>query len=156
METRNLKNTKGELFWFCFRISHFFTKNKLLKLIGFPIRILYKILFNWVFGIDIPDKTNIGKGFKVFHGQGLVINKNSKIGNNVLVRHNTTIGNSRHGGGSPVIKDDVQIGANSVVIGEITIGKNSIIAAGSVVIKDVPENVIVAGNPAKIVKQIIK
>ena len=46
----------------------------------------------------------------------------------------------------------MEIGANSVIIGDIKIGNNSIIAAGSIVLKDVPTNVIVAGNPAKIVK----
>ena len=54
----------------------------------------------------------------------------------------------------PVIKDNVSIGANSVIIGSITIGSNSIIAAGSVVIKDVLKNSLVAGNPARLVRKI--
>jgi serine acetyltransferase len=145
-------NTKGAFFIFCFRISSFFSKNKLLKLVGFPIRLLYKIIINWILGIDIPDSTRIGKNFQVFHGQGLIISNKTLIGNNVVARHNTTIGNAKSGGACPIIGDNVNIGANSVIIGEIFIGNNSIIAAGSVVIKDVPANVIVAGNPAKVVK----
>ncbi len=145
-------NMKGSIFIFFFRLSKFFVKNSFLKIIGFPIRILYKVLFQWVLGIDIPDQTEIGKGFVVYHGQGLIINSSTIIGENVIVRQNTTIGSSKPGGGAPIIKNNVNIGANSVVIGEIVIGENSTIGAGSVVIRDVPENSTVAGNPAKVIK----
>jgi putative colanic acid biosynthesis acetyltransferase WcaB len=151
----NKKNTKGKFFWLFFKISQFFNKNFMLKIIGFPIRIFYKILFNWIFGIDIPDSTKIGKGFNVYHGQGLVINSQTIIGKNVIVRQNTTIGNSHQNGGSPIIEDNVDIGANSVIIGEIIIGSNSVIAAGSIVIRNVEPNTIVAGNPARYIKTII-
>lgn len=147
-----MSNTKGFIFWIFFKISQFFTRNLLLKILGFPIRIFYKLLFNWVFGIDIPDTTVIGEGFNMFHGQGLIINSQTIIGNNVIVRQNTTIGNSHKKGGSPVIHDNVDIGANSVIIGEITIGANSVIAAGSIVIRNVEPNTIVAGNPARFIK----
>lgn len=147
-------NTKGEIFFFFFRLSHFFTKNLFLRVIGFPIRILFKIFFNWILGIDVPDTTIIGKGFNVYHGQGLVINSQTIIGNNVIVRQNTTIGNSHYNGGSPIIQDNVDIGANSVIIGEITIGSNSVIAAGSIVIRNVEPNTLVAGNPARFIKSI--
>lgn len=90
----------------------------------------------------------------MFHGQGLIINSSAIIGDDVTIRHNTTIGNAKENGGCPVIGNNVNIGANSVIIGEITIGDNSVIAAGSVVIKDVPSGVLVAGNPAKIIKSL--
>lgn len=151
----NKKNTKGLLFIVFFRLSNLFSRNVILKILGLPIRLLYKIIVQWVLGIDIPDQTKIGKGFKVFHGQGLIISNLTIIGNNVTVRHNTTIGNAKHDGGCPIIGNNVNIGANSVVIGDINIGSNSFIAAGSVVVKDVPANVIVAGNPAKIIKQLV-
>jgi putative colanic acid biosynthesis acetyltransferase WcaB len=147
-------NTKGVFFLAFFRTSAFFSKNRFLKIVGLPIRASYTFLVNWILGIDISDTTKIGRGFNVYHGQGLVINKSAVIGNQVVVRHNTTIGNARKNGGSPVIGDFVEIGANVVIIGEISIGNNSIIAAGSVVIKDVPAHVIVAGNPAKVVKNL--
>lgn len=118
------------------------------------MRAFYTIFIQWILGIDIPDTTTIGRGFNVFHGQGLIISNKTKIGDNVIVRQNTTIGNAKPNGGCPIIGNNVDIGANSVVIGEIVIGDNSIIAAGSVVIRDVPPNVVVAGNPAKIVKEL--
>lgn len=149
-----VSNTKGTIFFFFFRLSSFFSRNKVLKIIGFPIRFFYKFMFQWLFGIDIPDSTKIGNGFNVFHGQGLIINSDTLIGENVVVRQNTTIGNSKLGSGSPVIEDNVQIGANCVLIGEITIGENSIIGAGSVVVKNVEKNSLVAGNPAKFIKRI--
>lgn len=148
------KNSKGAIFIIAFRISNYFSKNKFLRLIGFPIRLLYKISIQWILGIDIPDDTSIGFGFNVYHGQALIINSATIIGKNVTVRHCTTIGNSKKGGGSPIIKDNVEIGANSVIIGNIIIGEHSIIAAGTVVVKDVPPFVIVAGNPATIKKQV--
>ena len=146
------RNTKGTFLVSCFRLSSFFASNKLLKLIGFPIRILYKIFIEWFIGMEIPDETRIGRNFTVYHGLGIVINKDAIIGNNVVIRQNTTIGNAKENGGSPKIEDNVQIGANSVIIGEIRIGRNSIIGAGSVVVHDVEDFVIVAGNPARIIK----
>ena len=147
-------NTKGKIFIFFFRLSSFFTKNKILKIVGIPVRLFYKIIIQWFLGIDIPDETKIGKGFDIYHGQGVVISSDTIIGDDVMVRQNTTIGNSTVGGGAPIIGNNVQIGANSVIIGEITIGKNSVIGAGSVVVKNVPDNCVVAGNPAKLLKQI--
>lgn len=149
----NKKNFKGLLFIIFFRISNYIqSSNFFVKLIGIPFRLFYKFFFRWLLGIDIPDNTSIGKGFMVYHGQSLIIHGDCNIGNNVLVRHNTTIGQAKSNGKSPSIGDNVEIGANSVIIGGITIGNDSVIAAGSVVVKDVPSNVIVAGNPSRIIK----
>lgn len=149
-----MENTKCSLFIFFFKLSNFFTKSFFLKVIGLPIRFFYKLFIQWVLGIDIPDSTIIGKNFIIYHGQGLVVNKFTRIGDNVVLRHNTTIGNSVPDGGAPTLGNGVSVGANSVIIGDIYIGNNSIIGAGSVVVKDVPANVVVAGNPAKVIKRI--
>jgi len=143
-------NFKG-LFFICwFRLSHNFTRNIFLKIIGFPIRIIYKLIFNWILGIDIADSTKIGKNFVVYHGIGLIVHPKTIIGDNVILRHNTTIGSSKHNGGAPILCNGCDIGSNSVIIGEITIGENAKIGAGSVVVKDVPPFLFSAlGHPMK-------
>ena len=149
-------NTKGLIFLITFKLSNFFTKNQIFKIIGFPIRIMYKIIIQWLLGIDINDTLRFGENFQVFHGQGLVIHSSTQIGNNVTVRQNTTIGVAKDGGKCPIIMDNVDIGANSVIIGDIIVGHNSIIAAGSIVVKDVPPFSLVGGNPARIIKSLNK
>lgn len=89
------------------------------------------------------------------HPVGIVINGKTKIGKNCTIFQNVTIGDSfsnKLPSKYPTIGDNVMIFANSVIIGGITIGDNAIIGAGSVVLHDVPQNSIVAGNPAKIIK----
>jgi len=145
-------NTKGIFFICFFRLSSFFTRNPLLKILGIPIRGLYVVIVRWILGIDIIDSTTIGRGFSVFHGQGIVISADTIIGHRVIIRQNTTIGSKVFGGKGPVIEDEVDIGANSVIIGDIKIGRGAIIAAGSVVVKDVAAYTVVAGNPAKFLR----
>ena len=142
-------NTKSLVFRLSYAVSNFFTKNSFLRILGLPIRLTYKLLIQWVLGIDIPDTLKIGKNFKIYHGQGLIVHKNSVIGDNVTLRHNTTIGVAKTGGKCPIIEDNVDVGANSVIIGDIKIGKNSKIGAGSIVVKDVEPNSIVVGNQAR-------
>ena len=146
-------NIKGLCFICCYRVAHFFSTNICLRVVGLPIWVLYRFIFRWILGIDIPENVSIGRGLIVNHGVGLVVNPKAVIGNNVKLHQNTTIGSKVSGGGCPIIEDNVLIGANCVVIGPIRIGSNSIVAAGSVVVKDVPCGVIVAGNPAVVIKE---
>lgn len=147
-------NTKSSFLIFFFRVSNFFTKNSFLKILGFPFRLLYRIVIRWVLSVDIPDKTHIGKNLVIYHGFGLVIHEDTVIGKNVVLRHCTTIGNRSKGGGCPIIQDNVNIGANVVIIGSITIGYNSIIGAGSVVLHNVEPNSVYVGNPAIKIKDL--
>lgn len=79
------------------------------------------------------------------------MHNNTVLGHDCLVAQNVTIGRNFGDVGVPSFGDRVYIGAGSVVFGEIHIGDNAVIGANSVVNKDVPENTIVAGNPAKII-----
>lgn len=106
-----------------------------------------------VFQVDINPAVVMGRGIMLDHGTGLVIGETAVIGNNVSMLQNVTLGGTgkadqdRH----PKIGDGVLIGAGATVLGNIRIGDCSRIGAGSVVLKEVPPRVTVAGVPAKII-----
>ena len=106
-----------------------------------------------IFSIDIHPAARLGMGLMIDHGHGIVIGETAVIGDNVSMLHGVTLGGTgkETGDRHPKIGDNVMIGAGAKVLGNITIGRCSRIAAGSVVLKDVPANTTVAGVPAKVV-----
>lgn len=118
----------------------------------------YKILlrkYSIKYGIQIPSKTEIGKGFYIGHFGTIVINNKAIIGRNCNIAHNVTIGQTNRGErkGTPIIVNNVWIGTGSVLVGKISIGNNVLIAPNSYVNIDVPDFSIVIGNPCKIIKK---
>ena len=152
----NRHNIKGRLVLLLFRLATIGRINKLLFVLWIPYLVFYRITIEWFMGIELPYKLKIGSGFCVFHGQSLVINDGVIIGKNCTVRHCVTIGNKQLQDGSysksPVIGNQVDIGSNTCIIGEINIGNNVKIGAGSVVVRSIPDNAVVVGNPARIIK----
>ncbi len=113
-------------------------------------------------GIEIHPKANIGKNLFIDHGMGVVIGETSEIGDNVTIYHMATLGGispsvnsneqrniKRH----PTLKDNVVVGSGAQILGPVTVGKNAKIGANAVVTKDVPENAVMVGIPAKNVRE---
>ena len=109
-------------------------------------------------GIEIHPRANIGKNLFIDHGMGVVIGETSEIGDNVTIYHMVTLGGispsvnsneqrniKRH----PTLKDNVVVGSGAQILGPVTVGKNAKIGANAVVTKDVPENAVMVGIPAK-------
>ena len=116
------------------------------------MRPFFRLLHRWstaTANLELPWNTNIGAGFRITHGFGMVISKDCKIGSNVTIFHGVTVG--AKDGFAPIIEDNVWVGPNVIIIGKVTIGAGARIAGGAVVSKDVPSKSIVAGNPAKII-----
>ncbi|WP_133758747.1 LbetaH domain-containing protein [Gelidibacter sediminis] len=114
----------------------------------------WKNLFVDTVHCKIFRSTKIAGGLICYHPFASVINAKS-IGRNFQFRNGLTIGNKGNNNHLlPVIGDDVTVGAQVVIIGDISIGNNVIIGAGSVVVKDVPSNCVIAGNPAQIIRHI--
>lgn len=105
-------------------------------------------------GISIPPEAQIGKGLLINHFGGIIVNDGTKMGEFCTISHGVTLGNKRPGGKSPVIGSNVYIAVGAKVLGDIAIGDNCIIGANSVVMGSIPENSIVAGIPAKVIKRI--
>ena len=122
------------------------------KLFYFWHKILLTLL-KYLYGFDIPPETRIGVGFYLGHFGGVVLNPDATIGRNVNIANGVTIGESYRGRrrGVPQISNRVWIGANAAVVGNIKIGNNVLIAPNSYVFTDVPDNSVVAGNPARII-----
>jgi serine O-acetyltransferase len=98
--------------------------------------------------ISMPPE-DLGGGFSLQHGFSTIVSAKT-MGKRCRVNQQVTIGHV--GLEAPVIGDDVRISAGAIVIGGITVGSGSMIGAGSVVVKDVPENATVVGTAARVIK----
>ena len=115
---------------------------------------LVELLIFLIYNSKIPYRAKIGKGTRLgYGGIGVVIHQDATIGCNCMIAQQVTIGggNSRYPG-VPSIGNNVEMSKGSIVMGGITIGDNVIIGANAVVNKPVPDNAIVAGVPARVLR----
>ena len=109
-------------------------------------------------GIEIHPGAKIGKNLFIDHGMGVVIGETSEIGDNVTIYHMVTLGgiapsinsnDQRNTKRHPTIKEDVVIGSGAQVLGPVVVGKGARIGANAVITKDVAENSVMVGIPAR-------
>lgn len=122
-----------------------------LGVLGYPVSWLNKVINGCVIGRH----AEFDEGFVLMHPTGVVINGAVKGGKHIVVESGVVIGAADNGipVRAPFLRDDIFIGSGAKLLGEITIGRHVRIGANAVVVKDVPDQVTVAGVPATIVKQ---
>lgn len=106
-----------------------------------------------VFAVDIHPAARIGKAILLDHGTGIVIGETAVVGDRVSMLQGVTLGGTGKVAGDrhPKIGEGVLIGAGATILGNITVGRGAMVAAGSLVLRDVPPHSMVAGTPAKVV-----
>ena len=138
---------------FFHRLAHFFSVAK-FDLIARIISQFSRFLT----GIEIHPGAKIGKNLFIDHGMGVVIGETSEIGDNVTIYHMVTLGgispsinsnNQRNIKRHPTLMENVVVGSGAQILGPVVVGKNSKIGANAVVTKNVEENAVMIGIPAK-------
>jgi len=131
-----------------YRVAHWLWLNKRPAMAYFV-----QMRTSEVYGVDIHPGATIGKGIMIDHAHSIVIGETAIVGDDVSMLHAVTLGGTGKADGDrhPKIENGVLIGAGAKVLGNITVGYCSRIAAGSVVLQDIPPCKTVAGVPAKVV-----
>ena len=132
-----------------YRVAHFFYRHK-LKLIA---RLISQHARRRT-GIEIHPGAKIGRGLLIDHGMGVVIGETAEIGNDCTLYHGVTLGGTGKETGKrhPTVGNNVFIGTHAQLLGSFTVGDNSKIAAGSVVLCDIPADSTAVGIPARVVR----
>ncbi len=148
----NRGNSKGRVVVTLFRIAAIKRHDGGRQRWNAPVRAIYRLVVEWVLGVELPSSVVAGPGLRVWHGTGLVVHANVRLGADVTLRHNTTLGAKGEGSDAlaPVLGDRVDVGAGAIVLGALEIGDDAVIGAGAVVVSDVPAGATVVGNPARI------
>lgn len=127
--------------------------SNLRRLASAPAIVLYRSYAFIAHSVDLPASTRVGPSLRIYHGFGLVVNKNVRIGRDVTLRHSTTLGGKRSNTDCPVLEDACSIGPGTIIIGEVRVGKGATVGASSLVISDVLDGTVVAGAPARQVSE---
>ena len=134
------------------RYLELYTNDK--KIWQLPLLLYYRAKLNRLSiktGFQIPPNV-VDQGLTIWHWGPIIVNENARIGKDVTLNPLVVIGHKVPGGGCPVIGDNCFIGAGAKIFGDIHIGNNVTVAPNAVVVKDVPDNTIVGGVPARFLK----
>jgi serine O-acetyltransferase len=133
--------------WF-YRVNHWLWNHRFFLLSRWLSQVA-----RFLTGIEIHPGAQIGRRLFIDHGLGVVIGETAIIGDDVTLYQGVTLGGTgkEHGKRHPTIEDEVVIGGGAKVLGNITVGRNCRIGAGSVVLRNVPENSTVVGVPGHII-----
>ncbi len=133
--------------WF-YRINHWLWTHGFFLLGRFLSQIA-----RFLTGIEIHPAATIGRRLFIDHGVGVVIGETAIVGNDITLYQGVTLGGTgkEHGKRHPTIEDNVVVGGGAKILGNITVGKNCRIGAGSVVVRNVPEDSTVVGVPGHII-----
>jgi serine O-acetyltransferase len=130
--------------------------NHILRNLNIPVlpRFLSQVA-RFITGIEIHPGAKIGRGFFIDHGMGVVIGETTEIGENCLLYQGVTLGGTgkEKGKRHPTLGNNVVVGAGTKILGAIKIGDSVKIGANSVVLHDVPNNSIIVGVPARVIKK---
>lgn len=124
---------------------------------GWPARLIWILArlrlarLGNVYGLSVPPGV-FGRGLSIAHIGNIVVNDKARVGQNCRLHSGTNIG--EHKGSAPKIEDNVYIGPGAVLFGDIRVGQGCVVGANSVVTMDCPPNVVVAGAPARVVREV--
>lgn len=120
----------------------------------FPARAVSQ-LAKFMTGIEIHPGATIGKGLVIDHGSGVVIGETAEIGDNCTLYQGVTLGGTGKDSGKrhPTLGNNVMVGAGAKILGPFRIGDNAKIAAGAVVLEEIPSNATAVGIPARVVRR---
>jgi serine O-acetyltransferase len=118
-----------------------------------PLRFLVERFVEITTGISIPAQTRIGKGLRIHHFGGIIVNSEAMIGEHCTLYHEVTLGDLGGRGGAPRVGNNVVIGAGAKLLGHIEVGDNCLIGANAVVRTSVPAGCLAVGVPAVIKKR---
>lgn len=141
--------------WYLRKVAFYAERKRGLGLLPYAYHRLWLNHYRFRYGLDISPATSIGPGLYIGHFGGVVVSPFAVLGANVNIAKGATIGATSRGPrrGAPTLEDRVWVGANATIVGRIRIGQDALIAPGAYVNFDVPEGVVVLGNPGKVVSK---
>src|SRR5690606_26231569 len=139
------------VFWL--RVARFSRSHGAFRYLVYPLAYLFLRRFGRSLGIGIPVQVDIGPGFYISHFTGVFVNSNCVIGRNCNLSQGVTLGLANRGPrkGVPTLGDNVYVGPGVKIVGNVHIGNNVAIGANAVVTKDLPDNAVAVGIPARVI-----